>query len=48
MGWYREGWSVYLGTGEVGEGNTRKEMKEFYALSMGRTLPPGSQFAWLD
>jgi hypothetical protein len=48
MGWYREGGSVYLERGEGREGNAREEMKEFYALSMGRVLPPGSQFAWLD
>jgi hypothetical protein len=48
MGWYEEGWSVYLRMGGMGEGNARNEMKEFSGLSMGRVLPPGSQFAWLD
>jgi len=42
MSWYGEGWSVYLGMGEVGEGNACKEMKELHALSMGRVLQPGS------
>jgi hypothetical protein len=32
MGWYREGWSVYLERGEGREGNAREEMGEFYGL----------------
>jgi hypothetical protein len=48
MGWHREGWPAYLEMEKVREGDARKEMKEFYALSMGRILPLGSQFAWLD
>lgn len=34
MVWHRKGWSAYLEMGEVPEGDARKELKEFYALSM--------------